>query len=35
MKQFLNNYSTNLVLEGFSISGKEGGVCDPIAESGE
>jgi hypothetical protein len=35
VKQFLNNYSTNLGLAGFSINGKEGGVCNPIAESGE
>jgi hypothetical protein len=35
VKQFLNNYSTNLGLEGFRINGKEGGVCNPIAKSGE
>jgi hypothetical protein len=35
VKQFLNNYSTNLSLEGSSINGKEGGVCNPIAEWGE
>ncbi|WP_339318881.1 hypothetical protein [Paenibacillus sp. FSL R10-2734] len=35
VKQFLNNYSTNLGLEGFSINAKRGGASNPVAKSGE